>query len=219
MTIPSIKKVVEYRPFLVKEEKVLLMALEGRDKKEIVLSIYNILETCVETKGIDIRSLPTFDIEYMFLNLRAKSVGEVVEFTLGHNEESECKHRTEVSINLVDVKVDGKVGDGIIMLTDKVGVKMRYPTIEAIEDLIEGNEIASVIASCIDQVFDEDDVYEDFTHEEMIAWLGNLNKKQYEMIDDFFKNTPKLKHKVEWKCKECGEKDSVTIEGLYNFFI
>ena len=219
MKIPSTGKTIKYRPFLVKEEKILLMALEGKDRSEITQAIYDILEECVVTKKVDFKKLPTFDIEYMFMMLRAKSVGELITFTMSHSEESECKHRSEVAVNINDIKVEGEVLDGKIMLTDDIGIQMHYPTIEAIEELNKEEAVLSVIASCIDLVFDADDVYDDFTHKEMMEWLGNLNTSQFEKINEFFSNTPKLRHIIEWTCKECGEKDSVEIEGLYNFFI
>lgn len=217
--IPSTKQEISFRPFLVKEEKILLMALEGSDKKEITNSIYQVLENCIETEGVDVRKLPTFDIEYLFLMLRSKSVGEEIVFKLSHGSEKECKHQTEVAINLNDVKVEGEVAEGKIMLTDTIGVQMHYPTIEAIDELQNQETILSVIASCIDVVFDSDDVYDDFTHDELIDWLGNLNASQFEKVNDFFASSPKLKHKIEWTCKECGEKEEVVIEGVYNFFI
>ena len=220
LKVPSTGKKIEYRPFLVKEEKVLLMALEGRDRKEITLSVYNVLEDCILTEGIDVRKMPTFDIEYIFLMIRAKSVGEVITFTMSHGEGSECTHRSEVNVNLNDVEVDGKIEEGKIMLTDEIGVKMHYPTIEAIDELSEDTSaILSVIASCIDLVWDENNVYEDFTHKELVDWLGGLNTSQFERINKFFMNSPKLRHKIEWKCEKCGKDEEVTIEGLYNFFI
>jgi hypothetical protein len=218
MTIPSTGQEVEYRPFLVKEEKILLIALEGKDKGEITQAIYKILEACIEDK-VDFKKLPTFDIEYMFLMLRSKSVGEEITFTMSHAEDDECRHRTEVKLNINDVKVDGDILDGTLMLTDTIGIQMHYPTIEAVEQLDNNEAVLSVIASCIDLVFDEDDVYDDFTHAELIEWLGNLNASQFEEINKFFSNTPKLKHTIEWTCSECGKKDKVEIEGLYNFFI
>jgi hypothetical protein len=218
--IPSTKKKIKFRPFLVKEEKVLLMALEGKDKREIANAIYDVLDDCIITKNVDVRKLPTFDIEYLFLMLRSKSVGEEITFTMSHGEGIECDHKTEVSVNLNEVQVEGKILDGNIMLTDTVGIKMHYPTIDAIDNLKEDTDaILSVLASCIDVVFDDDDVYEDFTHDEMIEWLGNLNTSQFEKINEFFSNSPKLSHTIKWKCPKCGQDDEVTIEGLYNFFI
>jgi hypothetical protein len=216
--IPSTGKEISYRPFLVKEEKILLMALEGKDKKEIRIAIEEILKSCILDE-VEVGKLPTFDIEYLFLMLRAKSVGEVVTFKLGHGEGSECKHKTEIAVDLNEIEVQGKISDGKIMITDKIGVVMHYPTI-SITELIDGGvtHTFNIIADCIDVVFDENEVYEDFTTDEIIDWLGNLDKHQFSKITDFFADIPKLKHKIEWICEKCGEKDSVEIEGLYNFF-
>jgi len=219
MKIPSTGKEITFRPFLVKEEKILLMALEGQDRKEITQSVYDVLKNCILEENIDYKKLPTFDIEYMFLMIRSKSVGEEITFTMSHSEEKECKHKTEVSVNLNDVHVQGKVKDGNIMLTDSIGIKMRYPTIEVIDSVMLGEDTLSAIASCIDVVFDGNEVYDDFSHDELVDWLGKLNNSQYDKINQFFSNTPKLSHTVKWKCEKCGEEDEVTIEGLFNFFI
>lgn len=217
--IPSTGEKITYRPFLVKEEKILLMALEGRDKKEISLAIHKILDSCVN-EDIDFGKLPMFDIEFLFLMLRAKSVGEVISFRLGHTGESDCNHKTDIEIDLNEVQVVGDIQDGKIMLDDNVGIKMHYPTVSSLDNEVKGNEdLLSVIADCIDVVFDQEEVYEDFTREELIEWLGNLNQTQYRKINEFFGSAPKLSYTAKWKCKECGEEDEMTIEGLYNFFM
>lgn len=216
--IPSTGQEVKYRPFLVKEEKILLMALEGQDKNEIRVAINEILKCCVYT-DVDFEKLPTFDIEFLFLMLRAKSVGEVITFRLGHNN-SECTHKTEIELDINDVDVIGEIQDGKIMLDDNVGIKMHYPTTSSIDNVKQGESgILKIIADCIDVVFDEENVYEDFSQEELIEWLGNLNQAQYKKINDFFNSAPKLSKTIKWKCEKCGEEDEITIEGLYNFFM
>lgn len=216
--IPSTGEKITYRPFLVKEEKILLMAMEGRDKNEIRMALHKILESCVY-EDVDFTKLPTFDIEFLFLVLRAKSVGEIITFKLGHSK-GECTHKTEVEVDLNDVEVVGEIQDGKIMLDDKVGIKMHYPTISSLDNLQDNpGNVLSVIADCIDIVFDQEEVYDDFTREELIEWLGNLNQNQYKKMNDFFNSSPKLSKKINWKCEACGEEDEVTIEGLYNFFM
>ena len=217
--IPSTKQEIRYRPFLVKEEKILLMALEGRDLVEIKIAINQILKTCIIDE-VDIDNLPVFDIEYLFLMVRSKSVGEIIEFNIGHTKQTECNHKTEVAINLNEVEIIGDIQDGKLMLTDTIGVKMHYPTIKAVE-LLGNNkkDIVSVIASCIDFVFDKENVYDDFTNEELVDWLDNLNRDQYQEINDFFASAPKLSYEIKWKCPACGEEDSSVIEGLNNFFM
>lgn len=217
LTIPSTGQEITIRPFLVKEEKVLLMAMEGRDQNEIKVAINKILEACIY-EDIDVTKLPTFDIEYLFLNLRARSVGEIVTFKLGHNK-GRCKHKTEVAVNLAEINVKGKIKDGTVMLDDKIGVKMHYPTPTTLEKLGGTTEnLLEALADCIEYAFDQEEVYDDFTHEEIIEWLGNLNKSQYTKINEFLNDSPKLSHDIKWTCEKCGKEDKVTLEGLYSFF-
>ena len=217
--IPSTGQEIEYRPFLVKEEKILLMALEGGDQKEIARATQNIIESCVIT-DIDVNKLATFDVEHLFLKLRGKSVGELVELKIGHSD-GECEHKTEVQINLDDIEVTGDISDGKIMLDDDIGVKMRYPGIADVSQLDEQNIEAmfDVINNCIEYVYDKDNVYNDFSKKEIKDWTETLSQKQFEKLTEFFQNIPKLSYKVEWTCSKCGEKDSITLEGLQSFFM
>jgi hypothetical protein len=137
--LPSTGKQVKYRPFLVKEEKVLLMALEGKDKNEITGAIINLLKGCVLTSGIQIEKLPTFDIEYLFLKIRSKSVGEVVELNLSHAE-GDCSAKTPVELNLDKIEVDKKPRDGKVMMTDQIGVMLRYPSISDAQEIEEESD-------------------------------------------------------------------------------
>ncbi len=218
--IPSTGKQIEFRPFLVKEEKILLMAMEGGDSAEMSSAMTRILQECILTK-IDIDSLATFDVEYLFLQLRGKSVGEVIEITVGHTGETECHHRTPIKINIDDIKVDGIRKDKNIKITNEIGVKVRYPSMQDALSLSTEEEDAPMrlIASCIEVVYDQENVYDDFTVEEMVDWLGTLNKKQFDAIVEFFNGIPKLTHKVEWVCPECKQKDSFVLEGMADFFI
>lgn len=217
--LPSTGKQIKYRPFLVKEEKILLMALEGSDKTEITNAIVNLLKSCILTPNIQVEKLPTFDIEFLFLKIRAKSVGEVVELNIGHKD-SECKAKTLVEVNLDKIEVDRKPSDGKIMLTDKIGVMLRYPSIEDAEKIEEESDYAlQIIRNCIEYVFDENSVYNEFTDEEMDAWIGSLNKDQITKIGEFFNDMPKLSHTIKWKCQSCGQEESTTLEGLQSFFI
>ena len=218
-TIPSTGQEVEYRPFLVKEEKILLMALEGGNQKEISKATQNIIKSCVIT-DIDVNKLATFDVEFLFLKLRGKSVGEVIDLKIGHND-GECEHKTEVNINLDEITVVGDIGDGKIMIDKDVGVKMRYPGLTDIGELEEQNTEAmfDVINSCIEYVYDKDNVYNDFSKKEIKEWTEGLSQKQFEKLTEFFQNIPKLSYDVEWTCSKCGEKDSITLEGLQSFFM
>lgn len=217
--IPSTGKTIEYRPFLVREEKILLMALEGGSVDEMAEATKKILQSCI-LSDINVDDLATFDIEYLFLQLRGKSVGEMIDLLVGHTGESDCQHKTEVEINIDNIKVEGIKKDKTIQLTNEIGVKVRYPSMKDVEQLDDSNEGPfRVIASCIEVVYDNENVYDDFTHEEMESWLETLNKSQFAKISDFFTNIPKLQYKVEWTCPECKKKDSFIIEGLASFFM
>lgn len=216
--IPSTKETIAYRPFLVKEEKILLMAMEGGDEKEITNAVIKILGNCI-LSDVDVNKLATFDVEFLFLKLRGKSVGEVITLRVGHRD-SECTHQQEVSLNIDDIEVQGEISDGKIMLTDDVGVKMKYPKLEQVNGmkLDNADDMFKMIVSCVDFIFDAENVYNEFTEQEIMDWLETLNQKQFKSISDFFEGMPKLSTTVEWTCKECGEKDSIIVEGLQSFF-
>ena len=219
--IPSTKQKIKFRPFLVKEEKILLMASEGNDPAEMQRAVKSILSNCILTK-INVSNLATFDLEYLFLKLRGKSVGEEIELLMKHSSKSECKHQTTVKMNLDDIKIVGKVSDGKIMLDDKIGVKLKYPTFDEVAKMSENQSNTEIIyktmAMLIEYVYTEEEVYNDFTDEEMEEWITKLNQKQFAKITDFLADMPKLSQKVEWTCSKCGEKDTVVLEGLQAFF-
>jgi len=222
-TIPSTGQEIEYRPFLVKEEKMLLMALEGQDGKEMTVATKKILDACIMTPDVDIDKLATFDVEYLFLQLRGKSISEVIELRVGHTDSVEgCDHKTDININIDDIKVEDVRKDNKIMITDQIGVVVRYPSMKDVLLLstnADDKEVAfNVISSCIDMVFDAENVYDDFSHEEMKAWLDGLNQKQFEKVSSFFDKIPKLKYDVKWTCKKCKKQDHFVLEGLQSFF-
>ena len=217
--VPSTGEEIKYRPFLVKEEKLLLMAMEGKDQNEIQNAVQKILTNCILTP-IDVSKLATFDIEYLFLQLRSKSVGEVIQIKIGHSDESECTHRSEVSVNVDDVQVKGEVQDGKIMLTDDIGIVLRYPNMTDIQ-AVSGEDTGSlfkIVYRCIDYVFDKEQVYNDFSETEFEEWMETLNQNQFQKISEYFNSVPRLSHEIEWTCKQCGKKDKITLEGLQSFF-
>lgn len=218
--IPSTSETISYRPFLVKEEKILLMALEGGDENEITNAVIKILDNCI-LSDVGIKSLATFDIEFLFMKLRGKSVGEIINLNVVHPDNTDCKHSTEVNINLDEVEVQGEISDGKIMLTDEVGVKMKYPTMDQVvgTKLTNSSEMFELICGCVEFIYDQENVYQDFTKKELMDWLETLNQSQFKLISDFFEGMPKLSHNIEWTCKECGKEDSVLVEGLQSFFI
>ena len=225
--LPSTEKVIKYRPFLVKEEKILLTALEADDTKALSGAVRQIVNNCVQGE-LDVDKLPTFDIEYLFLRLRAKSVGEKVTIGLKpwgcpKNEGKLCENTTEVEINLEEVKVDkNKASSPKIMLDDKIGIKMRYPDINTINLTGTTSEAAGmdVIRDCIDMIYTEEETHErgSFTDEELDEFIDSLNSQQFKLIRDFFDNMPVLKHTVKYKCETCGEKKETILQGLNSFF-
>ena len=225
--LPSTEKVIKYRPFLVKEEKILLTALEADDTKALSGAVKQIVNNCVQGE-LDVDKLPTFDIEYLFLRLRAKSVGEKVTIGLkpwdcSKKEGGLCENTTEVEINLEEVKVDkNKAYSSKIMLDDKIGIKMRYPDINTINLSGTTSEAAGmdVIRGCVDMIFTGEDTHErdSFTDEELDEFIDSLNSQQFKLIRNFFDNMPVLKHTVKYKCNTCGEKKETTLQGLNSFF-
>lgn len=224
--LPSNKQNIEFRPFLVKEEKALLIAMESEDESHMVTVMRDLVNDCVETPGFDISKVPFFDAEYLFLNLRAKSVGEVstLEYrhTDGINYEGEpCETVTEVKINLEDIKVHG-IGEteDKIQLTDKLGVKLKYPSIVDISKHSIGDNASEInlLATSIEYAYDDNEVYEAETEEEQIEFIESMNATQLKKIADFFASMPRIKHTITYKCEGCGQEDTLELEGLADFF-
>jgi len=223
--LPSTEKVIKYRPFLVKEEKLLLTAQESGEDA-VLPAVKQIIKNCVQGE-LDVDNMPIFDIEYLFLRLRAKSVGE--EVTLGlkpwgcpQNDGKLCKFTTEVSINLEEIECKkGKKHSSKIMLDDNIGIMMKYPDISQIG--IKGSEIEmgmKVIKSCINMIFTEEETHErdSFTDKELDEFIDSLNSKQMENINNFFETMPTIKHTAKYTCKTCDEEKETTIQGLQSFF-
>ena len=225
--LPSTEKVIKYRPFLVKEEKVLLTALEAEDDDIMADAIRQIVNNCV-LEELDVFKLPTFDIEYLFLRLRAKSVGEKV--TLGlrpwgcpNNEGKLCEKSTEVEINLEEVKViKDENHSSKIMLNDEIGVKMKYPDIKNINIIDADSAITgmNIVRNCVDMVFTKDETFErdSFTDEELEEFIDSLNSDQFKKIKEFFDTMPTLKYTTKYKCGTCGEEKETILQGLSSFF-
>jgi len=218
--VPSTGEEIKYRPFLVKEEKILLMALEGNDQTEITNAIMKILGNCI-LSDVKLDKLATFDVEYLFLKLRGKSVGEVIELKIGHSDpDNPCQHRTEIEINIDDIEVVGELPSDKVQLDDSIGVKLRFAGMSDIGgvDTDSSSDLFNMIAGCIEYVYDEENVYGEFSKKEMEQWLEQLSSEQFAKITEFFNNAPKLQQVVKWKCPECGEEDEMTLEGLAAFF-
>ena len=225
--LPSTEKVIKYRPFLVKEEKVLLTAMEDGKNDTIMNAVKEVLKNCVQSP-LDLDKLPTFDLEFLFLRLRAKSVGE--EVTIGlkpwgcpQNNGELCNKTTEVKVNLEEVKViKDEKHTSKIMLDDNVGIKMRYPDISKI-NIDTGNDMETgmkMIHQSIDMIFTSEETHERDTisEKELEDFIDSLNTEQFAKIRTFFDTMPQLKHTAKYTCSTCGEEKETTITGLNSFF-
>lgn len=220
--IPSTKTKIEFRPFLVGEQKILYIALESEDNTQIAAAIKTILEKCVLTP-IKVDDLTTFDMEFLFLKLRAKSVGETVEVKF-EIEDCTCEKKTtaEVIVNLDKIPLTYPEGhEKLIKLTDNITVEMKYPTADLMAHMTEGNDldnILTLIGSCIAQVIDGEAAYAEFTQEEASVFLESLSRSQLQNLSKFFETMPHLEVEIQGSCKTCGAKGIHKIEGLHNFF-
>ena len=226
LDLPSTGKSVSYRPFLVKEEKVLVIALESEDNKQITNAIKAVLKNCILTKGIKVESLPTFDIEYLFLNIRGKSVGEDLEVSVTCPDDGETQ--VPVTIYLDDIKVQKDENHtNKIKLDDSIMMEMKYPSLEQFiknnfefDDKNALNQSFDLIASSIDKIYTEDEVWAsaDCTKKEMKDFLEQMNSTQFKKIESFFETMPKLSHTVKVTNPKTKVESEVVMEGLASFF-
>lgn len=223
-------KPIRFRPFLVKEQKLMLLASESKDPVETVKIIKQIVENCILDKDVDVGEIPYVDLEKLFLNFRARSMGEVVNaYYKCRNEvevnetKKECGMIMEIPVNLLEVPIVNSEIETRIMITDDVGLQLKFPTFEMMEELVEGKNYGdfATVAKCVDYVFDKNGVYyaKDATLDEMIAFLANLPTDKYEKLENFFNNQPKMVQNITHKCGKCGFVHSLKMEGLGDFFI
>ena len=224
LVIPSTDEKIKYRPFLVKEEKILLIAMEAQEQSGILNAVKDIVKSCTFDK-FDVNRAPIFDIEYIFLNIRAKSVGEVSTVNLRCPDDNETFVQTEIDLTTVDVQItEGHTNK--IELTDEMGMIMQYPTLDSFTDsttVINASNMLDVIASCVSQIYDKkgEDVYDakDSTKQEIVDFLESLNSKQFLEIQKFFDTMPKLTHTVNIENPETKVKSDITLTGLNDFFV
>ena len=227
LELPSNGKKLKYRPFLVREEKILIMALESEDMKQITNAIKTVLSDCILTRGVKINDLSTFDIEYLFLNVRAKSVGESVEVNVTCPDDGETQVQVEIDIDSIKVQKNPK-HSRIIRLDDNLSVEMKYPSLsQFVESNFETNADQSdvdksldVITSCIGTVFNEDESWStsDCTKKELSEFVEQMNTKQFKDIEVFFETMPKLSHTIEVTNPNTKVTSEVVLEGLASFF-
>jgi hypothetical protein len=230
LTLPSNKKQIKYRPFLVKEEKILILAMESEESSEINNAVKSVLKECILTRGVKIDSLPSFDIEYLFLNIRSKSVGESVDLIITCPDDGETQ--VEATVNIDDIKVIVPEGHTLdIKIDDSITIKMKYPSLQ---EFIENNfnfnknidskqtidKSFEIVASCMDQVYTEEEVWSasDLTKKELVEWLQQMDGNQFKGIENFFDTMPKLSHTIKVKNPNTGVVNEVILEGLSSFF-
>jgi hypothetical protein len=226
LELPSTEQKIKYRPFLVKEEKLLVLALESEDTKQITTAIKTVIKSCIETKNIKVESLPTFDIEYLFLNIRGKSVGEEIEVNIICPDDEETV--VPIKINVDDIQVQkNPEHNNKIKLDDSIMMEMKYPSLE---QFIKSNfdlsadstmdQSFELIGSCIDKIYTEDEVWvaADVTKKELMEFLDQMNTSQFKQIEKFFETMPKLSHKIKVKNPKTEVESEVVLEGLSSFF-
>ena len=225
LVLPSNGKKIKYRPFLVREEKVLILALESQDIKQISNAVKSTLKSCVQTRGVKIDDLPSFDIEYIFLNVRAKSVGESLDLVITCPDDDETTVNAQIYTDDIEVVKDPE-HDIEIPLDAKLTLKMKYPSMD---QFIKSNfdigdatvdESFEIVASCIDTIYDASDVWSasDCTKKELVDWVGDLNTSQFKEVEKFFTTMPKLSHTMKVTNPKTKVESEVTLEGLASFF-
>lgn len=229
LILPSTGKSVKYRPFLVKEEKILLLALESQETKQITNAIKQVLKDCILTRSIKVEELPTFDIEYIFLNIRGKSVGESVDLIITCSDDGETQVPVTIYIDEIKVQKD-ETHTTDIRLDDNLTLRMKYPSLDQFiksnfnfseEKTISNiDESFDIIASCIDMVFTQEDSWAaaDCTKKELKDWIETMDTKQFKMIENFFETMPKLAHTIKVINPKTEVENEVTLEGLTSFF-
>ena len=226
LELPSTGKKIKYRPFLVKEEKLLVLALETENTKDISTAIKTVLKNCIQTRGVKVENLPTFDIEYLFLNIRGKSVGEDIEVNLIAPDDEVTE--VPVTINIDDIKIQkSEEHTNKVKLDDALIMEMKYPSLEQFiksnfdfTEEVSMDQSFDLIASCIDKIYNEEEVWSaaDCTKKEVKEFLEQMNSMQFKEIEKFFDTMPKLTHNVTFKNPKTKVESTVVLEGLSSFF-
>ena len=227
LELPSSGQTIKYRPFLVKEEKVLVLAMESEDTKQITNAIKAVLKSCVQTKGVKVETLPTFDIEYLFLNIRGKSVGETLEVNIICPDDGETTVPVDIDLDLIQVEKSDDHSNKI-KLDANLMMEMKYPSLDQFIknnfDFKEENQMDqsfALIATCIDKIYSEEEVWAtaDCTKKEVNEFLESMNSSQFKEIEKFFETMPKLQHTVQVTNPKTKVKSDVVLEGLASFFV
>ena len=220
LELPSSGEMVEYRPFLVKEEKILLMALEGKDEKEMVKAIKQIITQCVATEKFNINKLAMVDLEYLFLNIRGKAVGDVSTISFEHK----CGEVISLDVDLSKVEiVNNKNISDLVNLTEDIMIRLKPPSLDNVIGVANKNQIdvvMEIVRECLVEIIQGKDVFsaQDHTKEELDEFLNSLNSGQFQKIQTYYESLPKMKQDIEYTCPKCGETKKETLEGLASFF-
>lgn len=226
LTVPSTGTKIPYRPYLVKEEKILMMAMESNDTNQMMNAVKDVIRSCTWVEGnvLDVDSLAMFDIEYIFTQLRAKSVGETATIKVDCQE---CEKSNEVDVDLQDVRVDVPQSDTtVVKLTDTIGVSLRYPAVDTMmraqvdESKSDVDRVFDLIAACIDSIYSGDEIFDasEQTDKELREFIESLNTKQFNEVREFIDNMPSAAVNVKFKCTSCSHDNQFDIKGLGNFF-
>ena len=228
LNLPSTNEEIVYRPYTVEEEKILLTTQESDEAVDVLRAIRQVIKNCVQS-DINIETLPTFDLEYIFLNIRGKSTGDEIELLLNHenminNKGEPCEHKQVVRVLIDDIQVFHPEGHEIkFQLDDKVGIQMKYPSFESLslsENANNFEQLIELICKSIDVIYDSDNVYniDDVGEKEVREFVYSMNQKQLGMIQTFFETMPILKHDIVYRCTKCGCEEHVEVKGFQNFF-
>lgn len=224
LTIPSNGQNISYRPYLVKEEKILMIALESKDQAQMIQAVKDVIKACTHDSLDNIETLPMFDIEYLFLKIRSKSVGETSDVRV---KCSACEKFNDISVNLEKAEVTGEIKkDYKVSITDTVGVVLKYPSVKSIQKNLhssKGDQLGvalDTVAASIDSIYDENSVFpaENETHESLITFLESLNSEQFKKISKFYEEMPAVRSDASFDCVHCQTHNDVTLEGLQSFF-
>ncbi len=226
LELPSTGETIKYRPFLVKEEKLLVLALESEDTKQITTAIKAVLKSCIQTKGIKVEALPTFDIEYLFLHIRGKSVGEELEVNVICPDDEETQVKVKINLDSIEIEKN-EDHNNQIKLDDNLMMEMKYPSLDEFIknnfDFKETNQMDqsfALIGSCIDKIYNEEEVWAtaDCTKKEVNEFLEQMNSSQFKDIENFFETMPRLSHTVKIRNPKTKVESDVVLEGLASFF-
>jgi hypothetical protein len=229
LELPSTGKLIKYRPFLVKEEKILILALESQDPKQITLAIKSVLKDCIITKGIKVEDLPSFDIEYIFLNVRGKSIGEAIDLIITCSDDGETEVPVKIYVDEIKVQKDPEHSSEI-KIDEQIIIKMKYPSLDQFiknnfdfssqESVSAIEKSFDIISSCMESVFSGEEAWAaaDCTKKELIDFIESMNADQFKKVEQFFETMPKLSHTFTVINPKTKVENSVTLEGLTSFF-